>query len=466
MRGRSLFVRLSLVALFPFLVAWTFTTTPPGTTPTTGGAGSSPTAAPPATAAAPPAAGGPSIVATYTFPNVPIATVQNAVFPGSITNDRGFFFGGFGSDLWHGPNDGPNEFWMITDRGPNGQITVGDDTRRTFPIPEFDPTIVHAVIDGGAAKIDKVLPIVGQSGKPVTGMSNLDRDEIPYDYTAQTQLPFNQSGLDTEGIVRTAAGDFWLVEEYGPSIVHVDAMGKVIKRYVPAGLNYTSTDYPVDETLPAVLGNRRQNRGFEGVTLGTDGKTLYMVLQSPAYNPDKKTGDASRNTRILAFDITTEKVTAEYVHRFSTPTEFNGGSSVKQNDLGSSVIRTVNATTLLLEERIDTLAKYFLIDVTEATNILGTQWDDPKAATSLESLADPAANGITVLPKTLVLDMSSFSGMPTKLEGLAILDKDTVVISNDNDFQIGDFDANGKNITTGFQSKLFVIHLATPLPLA
>jgi hypothetical protein len=246
----------------------------------------------------------------------------------------------------------------------------------------------------------------------------------------------------------------------------VDATGKVIKRYVPAGLNYTNTDYPVEKTLPAVLGNRRQNRGFEGVTLGADGKTLYAVLQSPLYNPDKKTGDASRNTRILAFDITTEKPVAEYAYRFSTPTEFNGGSSVKQNDLGSSVIRTVNATTLLIEERIDVLAKYYTIDLTKATNILGTQWDDPKAATALESLADPATNGITVLPKTLVLDLSSLSGMPTKLEGLVIMDKDTVVISNDNDFQIGDFDANGNNITAGFQSKLFVIKLPAPLPLA
>jgi hypothetical protein len=462
MRRKSVLVHLALAALMPFLIAWTYPSASSGATPIANEIERGTAAMPPTF---PPATSGDSVIATYTFPDVSLAAVENAALPGTVANDRKFFFGGFGSDLWHGPNDAPNEFWMITDRGPNGQIMVGDENRRTFPVPDFDPAIVHVFIDGDTPRIDKVIPIVGQSGTPVTGMSNLERDEIPYDYSAQNRLPFNQNGLDTEGIVRTASGDFWLVEEYGPSIVHVDAAGKVIKRYVPAGLNYTDTDYPVDKTLPAAFGNRRQNRGFEGVTLGADGKTLYMVLQSPLYNPDKKTGDASRNTRILAFDITTEQPVAEYVYRFSTPAEFNGGSGIKQNDLGSSVIRTVNETTLLIEERIDVIAKFFLIDLTQATNILGTQWDDPRAAPSLESLADPAANGITVLPKTLALDLSSFSGMPNKLEGLAILDRNTVVISNDNDFQIGDVDADGNNTTSGSQTKLFVIHLAMPLPL-
>jgi len=50
-------------------------------------------------------------------------------------------------------------------------------------------------------------------------MSNLQaRDEVPWDYAAQAQLGYNPSGLDPEGMVRTAKGEFWLVEEYGPSV--------------------------------------------------------------------------------------------------------------------------------------------------------------------------------------------------------------------------------------------------------
>lgn len=44
--------------------------------------------------------------------------------------------------LARSPTGRPGEFWTITDRGPNGQIKVGKDKRRTFPAPDFDPMIV------------------------------------------------------------------------------------------------------------------------------------------------------------------------------------------------------------------------------------------------------------------------------------------------------------------------------------
>lgn len=410
-------------------------------------------------------ASGNRVVAAYNFPDVSLATVQNAVLTGSIANDRKVFSGSFGSDLWHGPNDGPNEFWMVGDRGPNGQIKVGDETRRTFPVPEYDPTIVHVQVENGAVKIVQIIPIVGQSGKAVTGLSNLkERDEVPYDYAAKNALNYNVNGLDTEGIVRTAAGDFWLIEEYGPSIVHADATGKVIKRYVPEGLNYSGADYPVAPTLPAIFGKRRQNRGFEGVTLSADAKTLFIILQSPLLNPDAKTGNASRNTRVLAWDIATEKATAEYVYRFSTPAEFGDPGTNKQEDLGSSTIRTVNATTLIVEERTDPIAKLYLVDLTTATNILGTKWDDAANAPTLESLADPVTSGVTVLPKTLLIDLSTLPGVPRKIEGVSVLDKNTIAIANDNDFRVGDFDADGNLIPSGSPTRLIIIGLAKPLP--
>src|SRR5262245_55053117 len=43
--------------------------------------------------------------------------------------DHGINLGGIGSDLWRGPGDGPGIYWMITDRGPNGEAP------RTFPVP-------------------------------------------------------------------------------------------------------------------------------------------------------------------------------------------------------------------------------------------------------------------------------------------------------------------------------------------
>ena len=72
------------------------------------------------------------VMATHTFPDIRIGEFQNKNFPGSVGNDHKVFLGSVGSDLWHGPTDARDEFWMITDRGPNGQIAVEGKNRRTF----------------------------------------------------------------------------------------------------------------------------------------------------------------------------------------------------------------------------------------------------------------------------------------------------------------------------------------------
>ena len=408
------------------------------------------------------------IIATYTLPDTPIKQFQNAVLPGSVTNDRKVLLGSIGSDLWHGPKDPRDEFWMITDRGPNGQIAVDGKNRRTFWVPEFDPTIVRVKTEGKAIKILEAIPIVGQSGKPVTGLPNLkDVDEAPYNYSAQELLPLNPNGLDTEGLVRTTAGDFWIGEEYSPSILHVDRTGKVIKRYIPEGLPLEGTDYPVAKVLPSIYGKRKINRGFEGIALSGDEKTLYVVLQSPPLNPDRKTGEASRNSRVLVFDIPSEKVTSEYVYRFDVSKEFDPNPKNTPDEMKLSGVIALNPTTLLVLERTDLVAKLYSVDLSQATNILGSQWNDAKTAPTLEALGDPAMAGVRVLPKTLVLDLSSIKGMPEKIEGIALLDQNTLAVSNDNDFDSEEskYDAEGNNIGKGKISQILTISLAKPLPL-
>ena len=407
------------------------------------------------------------VIGNYTFAETPIKEFQNKLFPNSVANDRKVLLGSVGSDLWHGPKDARDEFWMITDRGPNGQIAVEKRNRRTFWVPEFNPTIVKVKTEGKSIRILEAIPIVGQSGKPVTGLPNLKDDETPYNYTAQELLPFNVNGLDTEGLVRTSAGDFWIGEEYSPSLVHVDRTGKVLKRYVPEGLNLEGTDYPIAKVLPAIYGKRKINRGFEGLTISADEKTLYIVLQSPLLNPDRKTGDVSRNTRVLVFDIPSERVTAEYVYRFDVSKEFDPNPKNTPDEMKLSGVVVLNPTTLLILERTDLVAKLYSVDMTKATNILNSQWSDPKTAPTLESLADPATAEVRVLPKNLLLDLSSIEGMPEKIEGMALLDRNTIAVANDNDFDSEEskYDAEGNNIGKGKKSQILIITLGKPLPL-
>src|SRR5262249_4221739 len=146
------------------------------------------------------------------------------------------------------------------------------------------------------------------------------------DATGAQRIGYDPNGLDTEGLVRLRDGSFWVAEEYGPSLAHVDRDGKVLLRLLPQDLELRGADYPVQNALPAVYRLRKDNRGFESLALGRDGKTLFTMPQSPLLVPDKKTGDGSRLCRVLALDVATNRPRAEYVYRFEVQKDFDAAA--------------------------------------------------------------------------------------------------------------------------------------------
>ncbi|MET9385788.1 esterase-like activity of phytase family protein [Streptomyces sp. NPDC002928] len=414
--------------------------------------------------AAGPATGAPSadarVTRTATLGDLPLGTFSNTLLPGTVDDDRGVDLGGIGSDIY--PAGRKGEFWTVTDRGPNGQIKVNGTKRRTFPVPGFDPAIVKIRVSGDTVKVIDAIPLTTSSGKPVTGLSNLQgRDEAPYSYDAKTPLSYNPNGLDTEGIVWAADGSFWLVDEYGPSLVHVSARGKVLTRYVPQGLDLTGTDYPVVEALPSVLLHRKINRGFEGLAQ-LPGGDLVMAVQSPLSLPDADAGDASRTTRLLRFSPKKQAVTAEYAYRFD-PVNVVDPSEDDTSELKISSVVAVGGNRLLVEERTDKAARLQLVRLDRAADILGSAWDDDTTAPSLEQLDDPAASGIPVLAKRLVVDLGTVAGVPGKIEGVARVDHDTLALINDNDFGMTDgagaFDAQGRLVDSGIETTVTYVRL-------
>jgi hypothetical protein len=207
-----------------------------------------------------------------------------------------------------------------------------------------------------------------------------------------------------------------------------------------------------------------RRRCFEGLTISRDEQTLYVALQSPLSNPTRAVGEQSRQTRILAVDTRSGLPVGEWVYRFDPAAEFARGAI--PDDMKLSGLAWINATTLLVLERTDDVAKLYLVDLSQATNILGSRWDDPATTPSLEALADPAEAGIQVLPKQLLVDLSRLPEVPGKIEGVAVVDAQTLAIANDNDFDIGEFDAAGNNQGRGAKTQILLVRLAQPLPLA
>ena len=404
-----------------------------------------------------------SVVSTMTLPAMPIGEALNGVLgEGTISDDLGIPIGGTGSDLWRSSTDPEGEYWMVTDRGPNVDVEVDGEERLTFPIPNFTPTILHVRANGDTLEILEIIPVTGTSGDGVTGVSSSSAmDPQPYGYLGESEIPYNPNGMDVEGLVRTADGGFWLAEEYSPSLVKLDATGEVLSRYVPEHLGLTGTDYPVEETLPEILLSRRGNRGFEGLGITPDGSTLVAILQSPLSNPDKDTGAASRVARILVIDSATGKPTAEYAYEMEDGPTFDTGEGIEQGDMKLSGVVAIDADSLIVLERTDDVARLYSVELSGATNILGTAWDDVATTPSLES---SEATGFTPVSKTLLADLAALD-LPTKIEGLAIIDAHTIAIANDNDFDLGSIeDGSGNWEPGGKSSQIIVVSLPDGIP--
>ncbi|MGQ7754088.1 esterase-like activity of phytase family protein [Streptomyces sp. WC2508] len=404
------------------------------------------------------------VTGTAVLGDVPLAGFSNGLLPGTVADDRGVQLGGIGSDIY--PAGRRGEFWTVTDRGPNGQIKIDGKKRRTFPVPGFDPAIVKVRVSGKHIKVVEAIPITTRSGAAVTGLSNQPgRDEAPYTYDAKTPLAYNPNGLDTEGLVRAADGSFWLVDEYGPSLVHVSARGRVLTRYVPEGLGLTGADYPVVESLPGVLLHRKINRGFEGLAL-LPGGDLVLAVQSPLSLPDQDAGEASRNVRLLRFSTKKRTVTAEYAYRFDAVDVVDPGED-DTSELKISSVVALGRHELLVEERTDKAARLHRVTLPHGSGILGSAWDDPTTSPSYEELTDPSASGVPVLRKSLVVDLGKVAGVPGKIEGVAVTGRNTLALINDNDFGMTDgaeaFDANGRLVDSGIETSVTELKLARPL---
>jgi hypothetical protein len=103
-----------------------------------------------------------------------------------------------------------------------------------------------------------------------------------------------------------------------------------------------------------------------------------------------------------------------------------------------SELTAVGVDRLIVLERIAKTTKLHAIDLAAATNILGSDWDKAGTSPSLEQLtaADLAARGIIPVTKKLWLDSSTYAELPEKVEGVAIVDGNQLVLINDDDFGI------------------------------
>ena len=125
-------------------------------------------------------------------------------------------------------------------------------------------------------------------------------------------------------------------------------------------------------------------------------------------------------------------------------------------------------------ERIDFIAKVYLVDLKSAANILGTKWDDvgtthadartahhrrSRRCRRDRGAAKDAGRGVRLERRDVALSQ--------KLEGMTVLNGTTLAIANDNDFGIGAFggtgDAYALTADSGIDSQIRVVQLPSPI---
>jgi len=371
--------------------------------------------------------------------------------------------GGFGSAMTAHPTQ-VNQFYALTDRGPNASYTGDYGKGKIFPIATYTPRIgLFEVSENGAITQLKEILLKRPDKQLISGLPNTSAlggtGETPYHadgspVLVNQQLPYHQLnnpiklddyGLDGEGLVALQDGTFWISDEYGPHIVHFDQQGVEIDR-----INAFKEDARTSWHLPAVFQHRRANRGMEGLAITPDEKMLVGIMQSTMTNPDKaaQKGDLTRIVTINLDDGHTE----QYLYR----------QQKKQN--ANSEIAALTADQFLVIERDGTFLKggpkkananaqkqVYRIDLSSATPLSTVALSsditrDARHGLMIENLTLEqytlkygwnalASKGIHPVTKALVVDMvKEVDYAHDKMEGLWIIDEHHLGILNDDDF--------------------------------
>lgn len=365
---------------------------------------------------------------------------------------------GLGSGATHKADDDAKTFYTMTDRGVNIKCKDDEDIigmdicekGKIFPFPEFSPSIVKFEIDGEYAIVKEVIAINDAAGKPISGVSNpiSNFSEKAYDKEGN-ELTLDPNGIDSEAMVALSDGTFWLAEEYTSSILHVAADGKVIVRYVPAGLEseYSSATYLVEGKLPAIITKRHANRGIESIAISPDEKTLYFAMQSPLDNPDADAYKASSSVRLYKMPIADPSAIEEFLYVEDAPGTFlkdNESKTRKQSDVKISEMVALAEDDLLVLERVSATTKLYRVDLNATTPVNATQSANLELNTT----------GVIALSKKKVFDTDLETGYPNKLEGIAHLESDKFLLINDNDFGIEGADTVAKIATIDVDGSL------------
>jgi len=243
--------------------------------------------------------------------------------------------------------------------------------------------------------------------------------------------------FDIESFVFDKDGTIWVGDEFGPYLLHFDATGKLLEAPI-AVPNVRSPQNPgVSPTNPANLGAR----GLESTAINTSKTKLITALEGPV------TGDSATNDilRIYEFDLTSKTFGTQYKYKLEKTS-----NSQSINDLTA-----INDNEYLVIEKdrlTGAAAEFKKIYKINLTQVDGDGFLIKQEVANLLDIQDPNdLNG----------DGSTSFKLPFQnVEAFTIVDKNTILVTNDNDFP---FVAGSRTPGQVDGTEVALLRLDTPL---
>ncbi|KAI9720743.1 MAG: hypothetical protein M1828_005534 [Chrysothrix sp. TS-e1954] len=344
--------------------------------------------------------------------------------PSNTTDSAGDTIGGIGSAVafdrssWHKTSTGySGVIYAQPDRGWNTEGTLNYQSR----VHKFTITLTprpNATVDDPAAPnihlsyLDTVF-FFAPDGKATTGLDGNPSGHLSFpNFPDLPPGTYTGNGFggpgpgdtrlvhDTEGLVLNEDGTFWVSDEYGPYIYHIDQTGHVIQAIRPPdaiiprrnGSESFSADSPPeyatgesDDVTPADPDTGRvNNHGLEGLTKSPDGRYLYAMMQGALQQEGGQKSSTERYVRLLQYDTSASQ--PEFVAEYVVPLPFYRTAGNKDKTALSSEIHYISPTQFLFLARDSNAGRgqssstslfrhADVFDISTATNIKGATYD-------------------------------------------------------------------------------------------
>jgi hypothetical protein len=367
------------------------------------------------------------------------------------------------------PGDSPGSFFGLPDNGYGGQGNSADFIIGFYSFTPNFKTTGDGTIVPGSVTVNSFTPFSDPKG--LLNASHISGGPV---YNRRTYYPTSSilvdpsitanklltgADFDVESFVRLDDGSFWVGEEFGPYLLHFDALGQLLA----APIAHPILRAPQNpQNTAANPSNLSGSQGFESMARNADGTKLYLTTEASINSEVDK-----RRLEIYEFDTVTKQYTGKLFKYEKDSSDFiTGGSNNTSNIFFTGDMTHVEDDRYIVIERDHFQGppdsekpprqkKLYLIDLSETDDNSVLKKD---LLVDLLDIPDPLNIG-GPLPG---IPDDKFSFPLQSVEAITMIDARTLLVGLDNNYPGG----NGRIPGRPDNSELITIRFDKPLSVA